>query len=120
LEIVLLEENSRFPSADGTAIIPVETGKGSAYISVRQLGSPGTEGEIAARIPSFGDVVGKVMDLAGGAVEHLRTTGASKIILEFGCEMAIESGQLVAIVSKVGGKATFKVGLEWSEPTIAS
>jgi hypothetical protein len=37
---------------------------------------------------------------------------------EFGCEFAVESGTLVAVVGKASGRSAFKVGLEWSAPTV--
>ena len=116
----MLEESLETVSAEETTVIPVLAGGERAYVTVRRLDAAGDEGEIAARVPSFDEVIGKITALAGGAVDGLRATGASKVILEFGCEIGIESGQLVAIVGKASGKSTFKVGLEWSSPNSAS
>jgi hypothetical protein len=104
-------------ATEQTALVPLAHGDEPVYLSVRRLGRPGDEDEISARVPSLEDVLNKVTSLAGAAVEGLRDSGASKISVEFGCEFALESGQLLAIISKASGKSTFKIGLEWSRPT---
>ena len=99
--------------AHAERLIPIHAGEDRAYLSVRRIGTADEE-EIASRMPSFDDVLSKVTTLAAGAIRDLSAIGASKVLLEFGCEFGIESGQLVAIIGKASGKSTFKIGLEWS------
>lgn len=116
----MLEEVSGSASADEGMLIPVMVDGDRAYMSVRRLDRAGDEDEIAARLPSFDEVVGKITAVASGAVGSLRATGASKVILEFGCEIGVEAGQLIAIIGKASGKSTFKIGLEWSDSKTGS
>ncbi|MEU4218974.1 CU044_2847 family protein [Actinoplanes sp. NPDC026623] len=113
----LLDDIETAPAVDDTRLIPVTAGDDRIYLSVRQLGAAGDEREVSARIPSFDEVVAKVTALACGAVDGLRNTGASRVTLEFGCEVGVEAGQLIAIIGKATGKSTFKIGLEWSAAT---
>lgn len=114
----MLDDLTDAESADeASTIIPLQADGQRVYLSVRRLDAAGDEEEISARIPSFEDVVQKVTTLAAGAVDGLRRTGASRVLLEFGCEIGIEAGQFVAIIGKASGKSTFKIGLEWSADT---
>ena len=60
------------------------------------------------------DVLGGMMGVARAVGERLKESDASKVNVEFGCEFAIESGSVVAVIGKASGKSTFKVALEWT------
>jgi hypothetical protein len=45
--------------------------------------------------------------------EQARQSTASRVTLEFGCDIALESGSLVAAIGKASAKSAFKVTLEW-------
>ncbi|MFI1106669.1 CU044_2847 family protein [Streptomyces physcomitrii] len=47
---------------------------------------------------------------------HPRHSEASKVTREFGCDMALESGALIAAIGKASAKSAFKVTLEWEKP----
>lgn len=47
----------------------------------------------------------------------MQGTDASKVNVQFGCEVLVESGQFVAVIGKVSSKAAITVGLEWNKPT---
>ncbi|MEU4159257.1 CU044_2847 family protein [Actinoplanes sp. NPDC026670] len=114
-ECAVLEDRA---VTEPTAIIPIQAGQDRVYLSVQRIDQvSGDEQEISARIPSFDEVVAKVTGLAGSAIDGLRNSGADRVTLEFGCEFGLESGQLITLISKATGKATFKIGLEWSAPT---
>jgi hypothetical protein len=113
----LLDDLEDAATVDDMRLKPLRNGDDRVYLSVRHLDSTGDEKEVSAHTPSFDEVVSKVMTLANGAVDGLRNTGASRVMLEFGCEIGVESGQLIAIIGKATGKSTFKIGLEWSAPT---
>jgi hypothetical protein len=77
----------------------------------------GDESEISSRRPSLEQLAGSLGAFATALGEKLQQTGASKVTVEFGCEAAVESGTLVAVVGKASAKSTFKVGMEWTKPT---
>jgi len=92
-------------------IIPVDIE--NTTILVELSGSAG-EREIAGGIhPSFSNVTKAITSVAkeiAGAIESAKPKKAS---VEFGCDLAIESGQLTALIVKGSGTASLKVTLEW-------
>lgn len=105
---------------DADIVVPLTVGGETVYLAVRPVGGdadPGGEHEIAARRPTLDDVIGGLAAFADGLSTRLRETGASKVSVEFGCEVAAESGTFVAVIGKASAKSTFKVGLEWTKPT---
>lgn len=104
---------------DDRLLVPVSVGDHRVYLAAEEFGASdagGDEREIAARAPQLRDL----LDGLAGFVEQfsgsLQRTDASKVTLEFGCEIAVESGSFVAIIGKVSGRSTLKVGLEWTRP----
>jgi hypothetical protein len=100
------------------------------YLSVRQdLLVEGTDGDtaaddeeqlISARRPGQPKLEQLLDGLAGFAQEiagRLQGTDASKVSVQFGCEVLVESGQFVAVIGKASSKSTITVGLEWDKPT---
>lgn len=112
-------EDPDFDTSDDSSalLVPLQLHGDRLYLSARRLGPGVDEQEVSARMPTIDDVIGGLTALARGAAGRLRETDASRITIEFGCEFAIESGTLVAIIGKASGKSAFKVGLEWSAPT---
>jgi len=47
---------------------------------------------------------------------RLQQTGASKATVEFGCDVSLDTGQLLAVVGKASSKSAWKVTLEWTAP----
>jgi hypothetical protein len=74
----------------------------------------GEEQEIAGRPPRLDNVLTGVANFAKEIVATMQETGASKVSVEFGCEFAIETGTLVAVIGKASSKSTITVGLEWA------
>lgn len=68
---------------------------------------------IASKTPSVDQVLQSVTAFAEGVVANFREIGAAKVSIEFGCEFAVESGTLLAVIGKVNSKSALKVGLEW-------
>lgn len=105
---------------DTGELVPVTVGDETVYLSVWPVGGgsgAGVEREIAARRPTLDDVIGGLAAFVDGLSTKLRETGASKVSVEFGCEVAVESGTFVAVIGKASAKSTFKVGMEWAKPT---
>lgn len=104
----------------GDVLIPLSVSGEKVYLAVKQLGTPAAaeeESEIAARRPTLDDVVGGLSAFAGELSTKLRSSDAGKITIEFGCEVAVESGRFIAVIGKASAKSTFKVALEWTKPT---
>ncbi|MFI0962952.1 CU044_2847 family protein [Streptomyces sp. NPDC021080] len=73
----------------------------------------GEETEISARRPDLGHVMSGLNTVARAMGEQARQSTASKVTVEFGCDIALESGSLVAAIGKASAKSAFKVTLEW-------
>nr|WP_246260446.1 CU044_2847 family protein [Streptomyces typhae] len=88
--------------------------------SARRTGAEDEEEEIGARRPGRPRLEQLLDGLAGFAQEiasRLQSTDASKVSVQFGCEVIVESGQFVAVIGKASSKSTITVGLEWDKPT---
>ncbi|MFG1710898.1 CU044_2847 family protein [Nonomuraea sp. M3C6] len=102
---------------DGIEAVPVMVEGLRVYVEVRELDAPGEERPIGIRPPTLEQALDGLMGVAKAMGARLRETGAGKASVEFGCEFALESGSLVAVIGKASGKSTFKVALEWTNPT---
>lgn len=100
-------------------LVPIGIHGHTVLLSVESAGaqSMGDESEIAARKPSLDEVLNGLAALAMEIGTRLQQTGATRASVEFGCEIAVESGTFVAVIGKGSAKSTFKVGLEWTSPT---
>ncbi|GAA2244395.1 CU044_2847 family protein [Streptomyces indiaensis] len=115
---------------DEAELIAVDAGGQRIYLSVRQdpsaqgaargAGAEDEEEEIGARRPGRPRLEQLLDGLAGFAQEiagRLQSTDASKVSVQFGCEVMVESGQFIAVIGKASSKSTITVGLEWDKPT---
>ncbi|MGP3920388.1 CU044_2847 family protein [Nonomuraea sp. 10N515B] len=84
--------------------------------AVRAPGEAGTEVAISGLKPTLEQALAGLSEVTERVSEKLRTTDASKVAIEFGCEFALESGKLVAMIGKGSARSTFKVTMEWSNP----
>ena len=75
--------------------------------------SAGVESEIAASLPNVETALRGASAFARRVVEEFRQSGATRVKVEFGCEIAVESGTFLAVIGKASGHSTFTVGLEW-------
>ncbi|MFC8090430.1 CU044_2847 family protein [Streptomyces sp. NPDC057301] len=111
-------------------LIAVDAGGQRIYLSVRQdqsaqgsarrAGAEDEEEEIGARRPGRPRLEQLLDGLAGFAQEiagRLQSTDASRVSVQFGCEVMVEAGQLIAVIGKASSKSTITVGLEWDKPT---
>lgn len=106
---------------DTDELMPVEFDGHTLYISVRAVdregpGSLTDEHQIVARERRFEDVLEGIAGFAKKVVSAMQTTNASKVAVEFGCEIAVESGSFVAVIGKASAKSTMTVSLEWVGP----
>ena len=73
----------------------------------------GGEEEIAPKLLSFEGISESISSLAQGLQASLSDLKPSKIKLEFGVQLSIESGQLTAVLVKSTGEGSLKIALEW-------
>lgn len=112
--------------ADGTAretdrLIPMRVGQHRILLAVRDGGTGGAAGygerEISSREPKLEQVLDGVAAFAEELVERMKGTEASKLTVEFGCDIKIESGSLFAVIGKASASSSVRIGLEWVKPS---
>lgn len=72
-----------------------------------------TEVEVSGGAPSSRQVLKVIRRFAEELTEELGGTDATKVTVEFGCEIAVESGTVFAVLGKASTKSALKVVLEW-------
>ena len=113
---MLLDEEGG-ETADGM-LVPLNMGEHTVYLAVRGLegAGAGEESEISGREPRLDQVLDGLTEFSKELMGRLHQAGASKVTVEFGCEIAVDSGSLFAVIGKASAKSTLKVGLEWTKP----
>jgi hypothetical protein len=102
-------------------VVPLRIGTSLMYVtatrlSANQAGELDEEVEIAARPPSVEQITAALKDFATQVTESLQGSGASRFVVEFGCDVAVETGRVVAMLGKGSLASTLRVTLEWSRP----
>lgn len=64
---------------------------------------------------SFDEVSGSIEGIAKSLVETFKKVAPDKASIEFGVEIAVESGNLTALIVKGAATGNLKVTLEWSK-----
>jgi hypothetical protein len=96
-----------------TEIIKAELANGSTlHIQATILGS---EEEVVFALPSFEGVTDAIEGIAQSVVSTLEKVKPQKASVEFGLEVALESGQLTALLVKGSGTSNLKITLEWGD-----
>lgn len=97
--------------SEQTSIIPVALNDGKQILlEVRERDA---ETDVAFRAPSFRGLTDAIEGIASDVFSGLQEARPSRATVEFGLEVAIDSGQLTALVLKGAAKANFRVTLEW-------
>ena len=98
-----------------TEIIKAELANGGTlHIQATILGG---EEEVVFALPSFEGVTHAIEGIAQSVVSTLEKVKPQKASVEFGLEVALESGQLTALLVKGSGTSNLKITLEWGEPS---
>jgi hypothetical protein len=98
-----------------TEIIKTELDNGTiVHIQATALGG---EEEVAFTFPSFKEVTNAIEGIAVAVTNSLQKVKLQKASVEFGLEVALEAGQLTALLVKGTGTSNLKITLEWGEPT---
>jgi hypothetical protein len=100
-------------------LVPIEFDGHDVYIAARTIKSQDSgedveEYQIVAREPRLERVLDGLTGFARQVVTRLQATDASKVTVQFGCEIAVESGSFVAVIGKASSKSTMTVSLEWT------
>jgi hypothetical protein len=106
-------------SGDGGVRVPIEVDGHQVYLWVDPGSASeltGEEREISAKRPDLRGALDDLSVVAAELAQRLRSLEASSVKVEFGCEFALESGKIVAVIGKASAKSAFKVGLEWTRP----
>ncbi|HEX7736090.1 MAG TPA: CU044_2847 family protein [Ktedonobacteraceae bacterium] len=104
-------ENSR------TRVIKAELADGTT-IDIQS--SVSGEEDVALTIFPFRDVTDKIEGIAEAVMATLKKVKPQSASVEFGIEMAVESGQLTALLVKGTGTANLKITLQWGDSTLSN
>lgn len=96
-----------------TAIIPVKMDDGT-IIRVQATVLPGGE-DVASNLLPFEGVSEAIESISNTIVASLQKVKPRKASVEFGLEVATETGKLTALLVKGSGTASLKITLEWGE-----
>ncbi len=98
-----------------TEIVTVQLEDGT-IVKVR-ASSLGGEEDVADfdKLLSFKDVTNTIESIAGAVVATLKKVQPDKASVEFGVEVAIESGQLTALLVQGTATSNLKITLEWGK-----
>ncbi len=75
----------------------------------------GGEEEVGFSLASFKEVTSAIEGIAESVVTTLQKVKPRKASVEFGLEVALEAGQLTALLVKGSGTSNLKITLEWEE-----
>lgn len=84
----------------------------SLYIEATVLGG---EEQVSAKVPSFQEVTHVLEGIAAAVATSLEKVKPQQASVEFGLEVAVESGQLTALLVKGSATANLKITLQWGE-----
>jgi Trypsin-co-occurring domain 1 len=97
-------------------LFPLRVGDGAMlYVAASRLNSKSdaSEVEVSGRVPSTRQVIEIIGQFASELTDELGRTGATRFTVEFGCEIAVETGQVFAVLGKANTRSSLKVTLEW-------
>jgi hypothetical protein len=90
--------------------IPVQLPNGTVIkVEVSQMGRE----DVAFDVKPFTEITDALEGIVGAIAGTLQKVQPDKASVKFGLELAIESGQLTAIIVKGSGKANLEITLEW-------
>jgi hypothetical protein len=96
-----------------TEIVKAELPNGTIiHVQATPLGG---DEDISFTVPSFKQVTDAIEGIAESMVTTLQKVKPHKASVEFGLEVALEAGQLTALLVKGSGTSNLKITLEWGE-----
>ena len=95
-----------------TEKIPIKLPGGTIIkVEVEQTGRE----DVAFDVKPFKQVTDALEEITKALAETLQKAKPDKASVKFGLELAVESGQLTAVIVKGSGKANLEITLEWSK-----
>ena len=95
-----------------TEKVPVQLPGGTVIkVEVEQTGRE----DVAFDVKPFKQVTKAVEEITEALAETLQKAKPDKAIVKFGLELAVDSGQLTAVIVKGSSKANLEITLEWSK-----
>lgn len=81
-----------------------------------------SEEDVAFEVLEFENITDTIEGIAASLTSCLQKIKPQKASVEFGLELAVESGKLTSLLVKGTGKANLKITLEWNQqlPTKSS
>ncbi|WP_433256167.1 CU044_2847 family protein [Streptosporangium sp. CA-135522] len=96
--------------------VPLPLGDGvEMYVEVSSSVFQDGEREISGRRASLEQFTDALTRFSTTLTDSLKKSGASRFSVEFGCEVAAETGRLVAVLGKGSATSSVKVTLEWED-----
>ncbi|MFF0431332.1 CU044_2847 family protein [Streptomyces sp. NPDC004327] len=107
-----------------TEITRVElAGGGVLHVEAVPLGPPDEEEQLEGftdRLPDLPDLSGVTAALSSFAQQlgdSVHRAAPDRAVVEFGCQLGLQSGKLTALVVQGSANATLRVTLEWDKHT---
>ena len=92
-------------------LVPVKLANGTQIrVAATMLGG---EEDVAFKLLSFDEVTNTIEGIADSLNAALQKVKPKKASVEFGLEVAVESGKLTSLLVNGSGTATLKITLEW-------
>lgn len=96
-----------------TEVVKIETTSGKIFhVEATLLGG---EEDVASGLMSFDGVADALQEISKAVVATIDAVKPQKASVEFGLEVAVESGKLTAMLVKGSGTASLNVTLEWEK-----
>jgi hypothetical protein len=108
-------------SPTGTSIVATKVGDVTVHIQVLNdaMIDPYSEREIASSEYQLNGLLAGISAFAGAAMSELAQHSPARVSIEFGCNISIEAGQLIAFICKSSLQSSIKVGIEWETRSTA-
>ena len=95
------------------ALVPVKLANGAEIrVAATVLGG---EEDVAFKLLSFEEITNTIEGIAGSLNAALQKIKPKKASIEFGLEVAVESGKLTTLLVNGSGTATLNITLEWGD-----
>ena len=95
------------------ALVPVKLANGAEMrVAATVLGG---EEDVAFKLLSFEEITNTIEGIAGSLNAALQKIKPKKASIEFGLEVAVESGKLTTLLVNGSGTATLNITLEWGD-----
>lgn len=69
--------------------------------------------DVNYKLPEFNQVTSVIKRLGFDIHESVKDISPQKVTVEFGIELGIQAGKLIALIAKGEGKANLNIKLEW-------